>query len=116
MPLLRIFICLCLFCGGEAFACGFLKKSEPAVGAELTQSPPAITIWLSVPLDAAKSWIQVRDASGKHINTTSSASEDPTAIRTKLPPLPSGIYKVKWHMVAQSCNHISEGNFPFTVK
>lgn len=101
--------------GGGAFACGFLKKSEPKVGEELSKSPPTVTIWLTEKLDIEKSWIIVNDAAGQQKNVKSVAL-DPTAITTKLPPLSSGTYKVTWHMTAKDCGHVSEGRFKFTVK
>ena len=119
MPLLRLFICLLMLTGaGEAFACGFLAKSEPAVGEVVSKSPQRVTVWLTEPVDVAKSWIKVRDAAGNQRNLTKSFGnpQDNKEIINKLPPLPSGTYKVTWHMVAKFCNHVSEGSFPFAVK
>ena len=116
MPLLRLLcICIILTSGGGAFACGFLKKSEPKVGEELTKSPPAVTIWLSEKIDASKSWIKVADAKGQQVNSESSAL-DKTSMSTKLPPLAKGTYKVTWHMTALDCGHVTEKSFKFTVK
>ena len=116
MPLLRLLcICIMLTSGGGAFACGFLKKSEPKVGEELTKSPPAVTVWLTEAIDITKSSIIVKNAGGKQQNDKSFAL-DKTAMTTKLPTLPAGTYKVTWYMTAKDCGHVSKGNFAFEIK
>src|SRR5262249_60558476 len=64
----------------------FPQRSEPAVGATLTVSPPRVRIWFDALLEAAFSRLQVQTVSGQRL-AKNDAQGNPTDATLREPPL-----------------------------
>ncbi|MDR3531589.1 MAG: copper resistance protein CopC [Rhodopila sp.] len=102
--------------GQAAFAHAFLDRASPAVGSELSGSPPTITLTYTEPVEPLFSTVQVTDASGVRVDEGKpTAQDDGHILSVKLKPLSPGIYAVEWHVTSVD-THKTEGHFTFTVK
>ena len=102
---------------GLARAHASAVKSEPAVGAEVRAAPAAVKVWFNVGIDPTASKIEVFDAGGKQVDKRDSHL-DGKSTRTlvvSLPPLPPGVYKVRWEAVSAD-THRTRNDFKFVVK
>ena len=94
----------------------FLEHADPAVGSTVRTSPGEIRIWFSENIEPAVSTIQVFDASGKQVNKSDVHPDHSTQalLRSSLPPLHAGTYKVVWRVVSTD-THVTKGSFTFRV-
>jgi methionine-rich copper-binding protein CopC len=101
----------------RAQAHAFLDHAEPAVGAQISQSPAQVKIWFTEDVEPAFSVIQVADASGKPIDKkdTHLDPQNKAILLVSLPTLTPGTYKVSWKVVAEDTHH-TQGNFSFVLK
>ena len=101
---------------GSADAHAFLLKSEPVVGA-VTAPPKTVRLEFSEAVELMFSGIEVDSAAGSTVNTAAIHYDSGNwkIMIADLPPLPSGMYRVKWHVVSVD-THRTEGDFNFTVK
>ncbi len=114
----KLFLCLLLLSPAvSASAHAFLDHADPKVGASVTGSPSAVSIWYTEPLEPAFSVIEVRNATGTEVDKKDSHidAKDATHLTVSLPSLPAGTYKVVWHVVSKDTHH-TNGGFLFTVK
>ena len=83
----------------------------------LVSAPHEVRIDFSETLEPALSSILVIDAQGKTANNAKSAVDSKNAklMSVALPPLPAGVYQVKWVAVATD-GHRTQGQYTFTVK
>jgi copper resistance protein C len=110
-----IIMAACLF-GHAAWAHAFLDRASPAVGSEVSGSPPALTLTYSEPVEPLFSTVTVTDAGGAQVNEGKPAPQDNGRVLVlKLKPLPPGAYSVEWHVTSVD-THKTEGHFTFTVK
>jgi methionine-rich copper-binding protein CopC len=101
---------------GPAFAHAFLDHASPAVGSEVSGSPPALNLSYTEPVEPLFSSVQVTDASGTRVDEGKPTTQDDGRILVvKLKTLPPGIYSVTWHVTSVD-THKTEGHFSFTVK
>ena len=111
-------ICAALaFAAGAAWAHAFPDHSEPRVGSTVSSPPADIRIWFDGQIEPVFSTIRVENADKPRIDPGDGGG-DPTDNRllvVKLPPLPSGRYRVYWSVVARD-GHRTEGDFPFRIK
>jgi copper resistance protein C len=115
MRRILIITAACLF-GHAAWAHAFLERASPAVGSEVSGSPPALTLTYSEPVEPLFSNIEVKNASGAAVNETKTTSGNGGRVLvTALKPLPPGVYSVSWHVTSVD-THKTEGHFTFTVK
>ena len=98
---------------GTLSAHAFLKKADPAVGATLSQAPPAVTLRFSEDIEPAFSTLWVEDSAG-HRADSGTPHADGTVLWVPLPPLAAGSYHVFWRVVSLDA-HETEGDFTFTV-
>jgi hypothetical protein len=106
---------LCLI-GQGAFAHAFLDRASPAVGSDVSGSPPALSLTYTEPVEPLFCTIKVTDASGARVDQGKpAAQEDGRVLTIKLKPLPPGVYAVEWHVTSVD-THKTEGHFTFTVK
>jgi len=105
-----------LFSPAPLWAHAFLDHSDPAVGSTVSASPAALNLWFTQELEPAFSWVTVTDRSGAAVNDGPAAIDpsDQTELTVKLNALPSGTYKVKWHVLSVD-THTTEGDFTFQV-
>lgn len=96
-----------------ADAHSFLIRSDPAAGARLAKSPPALTLYFSEPFVGASEQVTLRrvgDATLKLPQPTSSGA----TVRQPLPARLHGVYVVHWRVLSDD-GHISLGEFAFAV-
>jgi methionine-rich copper-binding protein CopC len=99
-----------------AWAHAFLDRAAPAVGSEVSRSPPALTLTYSEPVEPLFSTILVTDASGAPVNDGKPAVQgDARILVVRLKVLQPGVYNVVWHVTSVD-THKTEGHFSFTVK
>ena len=100
-----------------AQAHAFLDHSDPAVGSTVAASPGVIHLWFTQQLEPAFSSVTVTDKSGSTVNAESAAIDPKNGneLDVKLKELPSGTYKVKWHVLSVD-THTTEGDYTFHVK
>lgn len=102
--------------GQAAFAHAFLDRASPAVGSEVSGSPPALNLSYTEPVEPLFSTVQVTDATGARVDEGKPTTQDDGRILVvKLKTLPPGIYSVTWHVTSVD-THKTEGHFTFTVK
>lgn len=105
-------------CGaGSARAHANLVQSQPAVGASLTESPPAVTLAFSEALDAGATAVELRDGQSQLVVAGPGMidPDDPRQLRLPLPPLPDGTYSAIWQARSAVDGHITTGTVAFTV-
>lgn len=95
-----------------------LVKSEPTKDAVITTSPKELRLSFNEELVAKFSGAEVKDQKGQKVET-GAASPDPKDKKQLIvpltKPLPTGAYKVDWHVVADDTHRV-EGSYSFTVK
>jgi methionine-rich copper-binding protein CopC len=108
-------IAVCLI-GQMAWAHAFLDHASPAVGSEVSGSPPAVVLTYSEPVEPLFSAIQVTDSNGARVEQgATTAVQDGRVLEVKLKTLAPGIYTVAWHVTSVD-THKTDGHFTFTVK
>jgi copper resistance protein C len=102
--------------GQAAWAHAFLDKASPAVGSEVSGSPPTLSLTYTEPVEPLFSTVQVTDAGGVTVSDGKPIPQDDGRILVvKLKTLPPGVYSVTWHVTSVD-THKTEGHFSFTVK
>ena len=102
--------------GQAAFAHAFLDRASPAVGSELSGSPPALSLTYTEPVEPLFSTVRVTDSIGARVDVGKPApKEDGRVLQVELKPLKPGVYSVEWHVTSVD-THKTEGHFTFTVK
>jgi methionine-rich copper-binding protein CopC len=106
-----------MFLGPRADAHPQLKASVPAADAS-TASPQQIRLVFSEGLIAKLSGLDLKDQTGKLIET-SPAAPDPDdkkqLVVSLKSPLPAGQYTVEWHVVSEDTHRI-KGSYSFRVE
>ena len=107
---------LLLLAPGAAQAHAFLLKSTPPVGAA-TLAPMALRLEFSEGIEVKFSKIALANGAGAAIEVTNLRYDgnDTKVLIADVPALPSGAYRVTWHVVSVD-THATEGDFGFTVK
>ncbi len=115
MRRILVIMAACLF-GHAAWAHAFLDRASPAVGSEVSGSPPALTLTYSEPVEPLFSTVEVKNAGGAAVNDGKAApSADGRVLMVRLKKLEPGVYGVAWHITSVD-THKTEGHFTFTVK
>ncbi|MFO7172766.1 MAG: copper resistance protein CopC [Bacillota bacterium] len=99
---------------GTAQAHAGLEESVPADGAVLSAPPPEVRITFTEPLEPQLSTLTLVDAQGQPVPGTTQAAEGDRTLTLRLPPLPSGAFRVRWRILAKD-GHVTEGSIEFTV-
>ncbi|MEW6325788.1 MAG: copper resistance protein CopC [Nitrospirota bacterium] len=100
-----------------AWAHAFPERSQPRVGSTIDQPPPEVRIWFDGRLEPLFSTITVVDQQAHRVGGEQGGvdADDATQLATPLPPLPPGVYRVRWDVIAVD-GHRTEGNFTFTIR
>jgi methionine-rich copper-binding protein CopC len=110
------FVAAACLTGQAAFAHAFLDRASPAVGSDVSGSPPALDLTYTEPVEPLFSTVKVTDANGARVDDGKPATQDDGRILSvKLKTLPPGEYHVEWHVTSVD-THKTEGHFTFTVK
>jgi len=108
-------IAACLI-GHAASAHAFLDRASPAVGSEVSGSPPTLNLTYTEPVEPLFSTIQVTDASGARVDEGKPTPlGDGRILSVKLKKLSPGVYTVEWHVTSVD-THKTDGHFTFSVK
>ena len=93
------------------------ERSQPAPNSVQEEPPDRVVIWLTEPIEAGFSEIQVLDSQGSRVDNRDSAvdSNDPTVMSVTLPPLPNGTYTVAWRNLSTVDGHTVRNTFVFSV-
>ncbi len=100
--------------GAEAHA--FLDHADPRVGSTVRTPPAQVRLWFTQDLEPAFSSAQLVNEAGQRVDKGDSQVDpsSPALLRTSLPPLPAGTYKVIWRVLSVD-THVTEGDFTFQV-
>ena len=102
--------------GQAAWAHACLDRSSPAVGSDVSVSPPALSLTYTEPVEPLFCTVQVTDAQGSRMDAGKPAAQDGgRVLSVPLKPLPPGTYKVEWHVTSVD-THKTEGHFTFNVR
>ena len=95
----------------------FPDHSDPRVGASIAVCPDRVRIWFDGALEPAFSTIMVHNSDGKMVDKGDGRVDPANAalLEVTVPPLPAGIYRVIWKVVARD-GHRTAGDFTFTIK
>jgi copper transport protein len=99
-----------------AAAHALVIASNPAPGARLAVSPPAIEATFSEPLNRSLSRLGLTRADGRPV-AVRAVSEGPTRLGLKpIQPLARGVYEVRWHSVSADDGHTAQGTYYFGLQ
>ncbi|MFO7172764.1 MAG: copper resistance protein CopC [Bacillota bacterium] len=99
---------------GSALAHAYVERSTPADGAELSAPPPEVRITFTEPLETEFSTLTLLDAQEQPVPGTAQAAEGDRTLVLRLPPLPDGVYKVRWQVLSKD-THVTDGSIQFAV-
>jgi methionine-rich copper-binding protein CopC len=101
-----------------AVAHAFLNQAVPPVGGTVAASPPEIRLYFSEAIEPRFSGIELTSLDGRPVKTGPSTVDPRDQMQLVLPvepALPSGRYKVTWHVVSVD-THPTQGDFTFEIK
>lgn len=100
---------------GSASAHAILDQSEPAAGSVVTQSPDAVVLHFSEPVETQLGSVKLLDANRRVVQTDPpSHSDGNRVVRVGLPKLADGTYVVSWRVVSAD-SHPVGATFTFTI-
>jgi methionine-rich copper-binding protein CopC len=102
-----------LLWSAPSFAHAILRSSIPAGNAQLTQSPPTLTLNFSE--DAQLAVLKLTSSGTAIPVTLDHNAKASSAIVVTLPALKPGRYDVQWSAIAQDDGHVTKGSFSFSV-
>ncbi|MCB0210368.1 MAG: copper resistance protein CopC [Anaerolineae bacterium] len=94
-----------------------LVRSDPADGANLSESPPEIHLWFDEAISSQFSTAQLLDVNSQPVEGVGirADSTDPKLLILTLPELPPGVYSVLWKVLSETDGHFSQGLLVFGV-
>jgi methionine-rich copper-binding protein CopC len=100
-----------------SWAHAFPDHADPKVGSIVSASPSRVRIWFDSELEPAFSTITVRAADGRIVDKGDGrvSPDDATLLEISVPPLPVGVYRVLWSVVARD-GHLTAGDYTFSIK
>jgi methionine-rich copper-binding protein CopC len=107
-------LCAGLLTVGPAFGHAKLLESSPAAGAEITGSPPALTLTFN---ENVRLGVLKLSTAGHAVPVV--IEPNPAAVRVvtiKLPPLTAGAYDVQWSALTPSDGHVVKGRYSFVIR
>ena len=95
----------------------FPDHADPKVGSIVSAAPTRVRIWFDSELEPAFSTIMVHAADGWMADKGDGRvnPNDATLLEISLPPLPVGVYRVIWSVVARD-GHRTSGDYTFSIK
>ncbi len=106
--------CAALLAIGTVFGHAKLLESSPAAGAEITGSPPALTLTFN---EDVRLGVLKLTTAGQAVPVV--IDPNPPAARVvtiKLPSLRAGAYEVQWSALTPSDGHVVKGRYTFVIR
>ena len=107
-------LCAGLLAMSPAFGHAKLLESSPAAGAEITGSPPALTLTFNE--NVRLGVLKLTTAGHAVPLAIDSNPASARVITIKLPPLTSGKYEVQWSALTPSDGHVVKGTYSFVIR
>jgi copper transport protein len=98
-----------------AIAHGVLVGASPPPNASLQSPPSELLLSFSEAADPAFSSAVVVDQNGQTVAGPGQLSADGRRLTASLPPLPSGIYTVRWRVLSAVDGHTTAGVYTFAI-
>ena len=100
-----------------ASAHALLARADPPINAALRESPSAVTLFMTEPLERSYSSVEVLDSSGaqRDIGAVEFSAANPTQMRINVLRLGPGVYTVVWRTLSQVDGHTWNGSYVFSV-
>ena len=94
-----------------------LARADPPINAALRESPSAVSVFMTEPLQRDYSSVRVLDSSGERrdIGDTEFSEANATQMRVNVLRLPPGVYTVVWRTLSQVDGHTWNGSYVFSV-
>ncbi len=94
----------------SAAAHAILVRSDPADNAILAKAPSEVRLWFSEAISSQFSSAQILDAQGRVVRLHKLRVEPAEKLLLlKLPPLPPGLYSVRWRVLSEADGHFTQG-------
>lgn len=94
---------------------GILQGSSPRANAVLPSSPPEVVLAFNEPIDETFSRVEILNDDGSIVAGSAQVSAGERRMRVTLPPLPQGVYTVRWRVLSAVDGHVTSGAFLFAV-
>ena len=103
--------------GGGAEAHALLARSDPPINAALRESPTAVTLFMTEPLERGYSSVRVLDGAGRRrdVGGTEFSDENATQMRVSVVRLEPGVYTAAWRTLSRVDGHAWSGSYTFSV-
>ena len=100
-----------------ASAHALLARADPPINAALRESPTAVTLFMTEPLQRDYSSVEVLDSAGQRrdIGATEFSDANATQMRVNVLRLDPGVYTVVWRTLSQVDGHTWTGSYVFSV-
>jgi copper resistance protein C len=89
-----------------------LDHANPAAGSTVASPPGAVSLYFTEQLEPQFSRAEVRNPAGSRVDTGTHVSGK--VMQISVSAMPSGTYKVTWHVTSVD-THKTQGSFSFTV-
>ena len=107
-------LCAGLLAISPAFGHAKLLESSPAAGAEITGSPPALTLTFN---ENVRLGVLKLSTAGHAVPLAIDPNPASARVITvKLPPLAAGAYDVQWSALTPSDGHVVKGRYTFVIR
>ena len=107
-------LCAAALAMGPAFGHAKLLGSSPAAGAEISGSPPSLTLTFN---ENVRLGVLKLTTAGHAVPVAIDPSPAPARVITiALPPLTAGTYDVQWSALTPSDGHVVKGTYTFVIR
>jgi copper resistance protein C len=107
-------LCAAVLAMGPAFGHAKLLGSSPAAGAEITGSPPSLTLTFN---ENVRLGVLKLTTAGHAVPLAIDPNPASARVVTiTLPPLAAGTYDVQWSALTPSDGHVVKGRYTFVIR
>jgi methionine-rich copper-binding protein CopC len=107
-------VCAALLAAGPALGHARLLETSPAAGAEVSESPPSLTLTFN---ENVRLGVLKLTTAGHAVPLTVDKDRAPArAVTVTLPPLTRGSYEVEWSALTPSDGHVVKGRYTFVIR
>ncbi len=117
---LALALALCALVAPRVEAHARYARSEPGADATVSTAPDELRVWFTEAVRNQGSRLEVVNAAGARVDRGDGRVDmslaDRRLMRVSLPPLPDGVYTVRWRTVSADDGDQADGTFRFTVR